>query len=133
MEIFLCLEDRGGMLFHGRRLSRDRAVTADLLAAAGPAGLWVAPFSRGLFAPGDPVRAAEDFLLRAGERDACFVEDRPLLPHLARIRAVTVYRWNRRYPFDRALDLDLSQWRLASVEEFPGYSHPILTKERYIP
>ena len=50
-----------------------------------------------------------------------------------RIEEVIVYKWNRRYPTDTYFDLDLAAlgFRLASSEEFAGYSHEKITKETY--
>ena len=74
---------------------------------------------------------AEDFLRQAGENDFCFVENEKLLPYSDRITEVVVYRWNRSYPGDFHLDLDLKQWRLVQTTEFAGYSHEKITKEIY--
>ena len=49
MTVALCADDRGGLSFHRRRQSRDRAVSADLLSQAGECTLWVEPYSRPLF------------------------------------------------------------------------------------
>lgn len=37
------------------------------------------------------------------------------------------------YPADLYWDLSLEGWTLARREEFPGFSHEIITKEVYIP
>ena len=37
------------------------------------------------------------------------------------------------YPADLYWDLPLEGWTLARREEFPGFSHEIITKEVYIP
>ena len=34
LTVYLCLDDRGGLLFNGRRLSRDALVLADLASDA---------------------------------------------------------------------------------------------------
>ncbi len=134
MHVYICLDLKNGMLFHRRRQSRDRAVLADLAQCVGAGRLLAAPFSARLFegGPAHPeIRA--DFLSAAGSEDSCFVEDAPLLPYLPAIRSVTVYRWNRNYPADVRLDLQLDAppWRLTSAREFPGYSHELLTREVY--
>lgn len=95
----------------------------------------MAPYTAGLFPDGLPegAVAAADFLDRAGAGDVCFVEDAPLAPHRARITCLYVFRWNRDYPADRRLDLDLSGWERTEQEEFPGSSHDKITLERYLP
>ena len=59
------------------------------------------------------------------------MEDRPLAPHLDRLEGLVVYRWNRAYPADVHLDLDLSDFRLESGQDFPGSSHETITREIY--
>ena len=71
----VCIDDRNGLLFNRRRLSRDRAQQEDLLALCGEKPLWLAPFSVPLFdwAP-ERVRVEEKFLEQAAPGDICFVE-----------------------------------------------------------
>ena len=56
------------------------------------------------------------------------------MAHLSgRVERVVLYRWDRAYPADLYWDLSLEGWTLARREEFPGFSHEIITKEVYIP
>ena len=126
----VCIEDRGGMSFCGRRVSRDRVQQADLLAWCAGRRLWMNGKSAALFA-GAGITADEDFLEKAGPGEVCFVEDRPLAPVLDRLEGLVVYRWNRTYPSDRKLDLDLSCFTLTEQTEFPGNSHETITREIY--
>ena len=141
MTIFICLDDADGLAFNHRRQSRDRIMLEHLvrlarsLTAGGTGRLLMAPYTAGLFPDGlpDGAVAAVDFLDRAEAGDVCFVEDAPLAPHRARITCLYVFRWNRDYPADRRLDLDLSGWERTEQEEFPGSSHDKITLERYLP
>ena len=54
-------------------------------------------------------------------------------PFAGRVERVVLYRWDRAYPADLYWDLSLEGWTLARREEFPGFSHEIITKEVYIP
>ncbi|MEE8886899.1 MAG: ribonuclease Z [Eubacteriales bacterium] len=150
MKIAAVIEDRGGMMFNHRRLSRDRALNqrieylADQLTGGGR--LWVAPYSAELFQEAvtannssgvvvdsdfPKVVVDEDFLEKAGENDFCFVEDRPLKPYASRISELYLFHWNRRYPADLYFDLPLDGYRLVSQEEFAGYSHEKISEEHY--
>ena len=131
MMIAACVDDRDGMRFNGRRVSRDRAQLADLLALCGGT-LRAAPCSGDLFAGWSGVLLSEDFLDRAGPGEICFVEDRSVRAFADRVEAVVLYRWNRAYPADLRLDLDLTPFMLAERTEFPGTSHENITRERYI-
>jgi len=129
MTVYLCLDDRGGMLFNGRRQSRDAAVLADM-AAGGM--LTIDVFSEKLLA------AAGIAYTLAGENpseDACFFNEvrRPedLLPMA---ETLVVYRWNRLYPSDVRWDGQPSDYgfNLSETSEFPGKSHEKITKEVYV-
>ena len=135
MTVIVCLEDRGGMLFNRRRLSRDRVLTADAVAFAKAEGkrLSINSFSEKLFEEySNFITVDENFL--DSDAAVCFVENKALAPHLQRIDRLVIYRWNRTYPFDTAIDIDVSTapWRLLSREEFAGYSHEKITKEIYV-
>lgn len=134
MIVILCVDERGGMLFGGRRQSQDRLLRQDVLRQAAESALWMNAYSAGQFAPcPDGVRVREDFLTQAGPGEYCFVENSDILPVLNRVEAMILYCWNRRYPFDVRLPLALTppDWQLCEQTEFAGYSHEKITKEVY--
>lgn len=133
MVLVICVDDKGGMAFNGRRQSMDRLLRADLLQTVGEAPLWMSPYSAKQFDPAPAnLRAAEDFLDRAGKGAYCFAEFPPLAQVLDRAEGLVVYRWNRTYPADRHLDFaPADQFTLVSAADFPGSSHKTLTKEVY--
>ena len=73
----------------------------------------------------------ENFLEKAGEGDICFVENQSLKGTEGRIEKLIVFGWNRAYPFDLKLDLDLNQMEKTAEEEFAGYSHEKITRLQY--
>lgn len=133
MHLIICVDDRDGMSFCGRRLSRDRELCAHMLRITQGAKLWMSPYSAKLF-PGEDVLADADFQRKAGSGDYCFVETDPLLPDYENLESVILYHWNRSYPatvkFPRTL---LKDMHMESVEEFPGSSHEKITMEKYVP
>ena len=134
MRVIVCVEDRGGMTFNGRRVSRDRAVMADIVRDMNGATLYAEKYSEILFSELECNVIFSDAPLDASdENDTCFVERESLLPYADKITALTVYRWNRRYPWDRSLDLtpDALGLRLVSTCDIEGYSHEKITKEIY--
>ena len=134
MRVILCLDDRNGMAFNHRRQSRDREVIRDIVDSLSGKKLWMCPGSKTLFPQWErEFQLWDNPLEAAGPGEFCFVETPPLVPWRDRIESLTVYRWNRHYPGDQFLDLDLSQWRLVSRREFPGNSHKTITKEVYEP
>lgn len=128
----VCIDDNGGMLFNKRRVSRDKAQQEDLLALCGERTLWVSPFSAKLLDwAAERVTVDPDYLQKAGPGEVCFVEEETLAEAEDRVEAVILYRWNRTYPSDRKLELDLTAYRLTETVEFPGNSHENITRERY--
>lgn len=139
MEVIICLDDKGGMLFNGRRQSRDRALIEDVLQRAGQKRLVVGKMSAVLF-PDDaadiaPVVVPDDEILAsAGVDDVCFVENCrscSLKDAVCRADRLTVYRWNRAYPADVYCDIDWEGWRLVESADFVGTSHDRITREVY--
>lgn len=144
MKVIVCVDDGNGMLFNKRRQSQDRVLRDDVQKMTAGQKMWMNAYSARQFQEGSQTGenvtgvsetaaliVAEDFLRQAGENDFCFVENEKLLPYSDRITEVVVYRWNRSYPGDFHLDLDLKQWRLVQTTEFAGYSHEKITKEIY--
>ena len=133
MNVIVCVDDHMTMLFMKRRQSQDRVLRQQLLDLAGDRPLFLSPYSARQFSHTDPSRlqVSEDFLDQAGPEDWCFVEDRKLLPYLDRIRRLVVCYWNRTYPGDFSLDLDLHTLNIRETREFPGSSHDKITMEVY--
>ena len=127
MTVYVCLDDRGGLLFNGRRLSRDAVQLADM-AAEGP--LCVDAFSEKLVASaGIPYTLAEE-TLTADCR--FFLENRDPDAVLPLAERVVIYRWNRHYPADTVFPQQWLQCRtLQESREFAGSSHETITREVY--
>lgn len=135
MNVVVCLDDRLGMTFNGRRQSRDRVLCEDVIKDAAGGTLLMAEFSKNLFLPMDaPFICAEDFLDMAKEGDTCFVENRPLSSYADKIERLVIYRWNRHYPSDMTFDIipEGEGFRLVETKEFAGSSHEKITKEIYV-
>ncbi len=139
MEVIICLDDKGGMLFNGRRQSRDRALIEDILQRVGQRKLVVGKMSAVLF-PDDAtdielvVVPDDEVLISAGVDDVCFVENHfgcCLKDAVGRIDRLTVYRWNRAYPADVYFDIDWDGWQLVESADFVGTSHDRITREVY--
>ena len=137
MNIIVCLDDNGGMLFNQRRQSRDKILLEDMLNMVEEKSrkLWIAPFSEKLlksYMEKRPfVTVDENYLDKAEAQDFCFVENETLKKWNEKIDSIILYRWNRVYPADTYFDVDLSSWQLVSTGEFAGASHERITKEVY--
>lgn len=132
IEVILTLENRNGMLFNHRRLSRDKKVCERILDYSNEKELWMNEYSKKLFTnltDTKVIRVDEAFLDKA--QSVCFVENQDIMPYLPKIDTFILFRWNRDYPADFFFTVDLSQWNLISTEDFEGTSHEKITMEVY--
>lgn len=130
LTVYICLDDRNGMLFGGRRQSRDSRVFEDIRREL-TGVLLIDSFSQSL-----ARRAEIPYALVEGplpEKGQFFLEIRPGAEALAADRLV-IYRWGRHYPADVYFNVQLSDagFRLEQILEFPGSSHECIRKEVYV-
>ena len=128
MTLYVCLDDRNGMLFNKRRQSRDGAVLEDIRASVSGV-LTVDGFSEKLiaaaqipYALGEPAPGVHFFL-----------ENRDPEVLLPLAKTLVIYRWNRHYPSDVRWEPDLAGmgFILTETTEFAGTSHEKITREVY--
>lgn len=134
MTVIVCTDERGGMLFMKRRVSKDRELTRDIIETVGDGILYISDFSESLFAESDiSVMSMPNPLEIAGKGDFVFIENATLSDCVDRIKCLIIYNWNRKYPFDFSLDINPKEhgFSLVSSSEFKGYSHDKITKEIY--
>ncbi|MBR4109146.1 MAG: ribonuclease Z [Oscillospiraceae bacterium] len=133
MTLILCADDRDGLLFHNRRLSRDSVLCNRILELCGNKTLWMNSYSASIFPRNTPnIRVSEKFLEEAGEGEFCFVENTEITEVLSRTKTLVIYRWNRSYPSDVKLPESLLEGKKpVSTLEFAGSSHPSITQEVY--
>ena len=128
--VAICLDDELGMMFNKRRQSRDRVLIHELIdSTEGP--IHIHPYSSMLFGECERIRVSDDPLKSCGDGELAFIEHLPLLSHLSDIETLIVYRWNRLYPADKYLDIDISSFKLTLEYEFEGSSHEKITKGIY--
>ena len=131
--VAITVDDRMGIAFNKRRQSRDRLLIADLCENTDGV-IYVSPYSAPLFEEYSKRVAVLDSPLADCPIDStCFVEMTELKDHIDDISALTVYRWNRHYPSDKKLDIDIEScgFTLSHSYEFVGKSHDKITKEIY--
>lgn len=135
MIVIVCLDDKNGMMFNRRRQSQDRSLRERIIGMTAGKVLRMNQYSVGQFSlESSPcVVVSDSFLEEASEGEYCFVENGALAPYEKDIEMLIVFRWNCIYPSDVYLDLVLDDglWRLTETEDFPGYSHGVITMEVY--
>lgn len=133
MHLIICIDDRDGVSFCGRRLSQDRELNRHILELTDGHELWMSSYSAKLFSDCN-VRIDDAFQYKAGMGDYCFLETDAILNAYEHLESVVLYHWNRTYPstqkFPRTL---LANMRLVHTEEFSGSSHEKITMERFVP
>ena len=131
--VAVCTDERGGMMFNRRRQSRDRVLIAELVSGV-DGKIYISEYSRTVFAPhAERVTVCADPIAECPEGGVCFVENTPIIPHLADIGRIIIYNWNKRYPFDTELGFIPSEvgFKKVGESEFVGSSHERITKEVY--
>lgn len=127
MILALCVDDRLGMSFGGRRQSKDSAVRQRLWALSG-GNLRMTEYSARQFE--ETVYSGADHLSGAKNGDWCFVENGEYEGYSGAVEKIILFRWNRHYPSDLQFRFP-GKWALASAEDFPGSSHDKITMEIY--
>ena len=133
MKVIICCEKSNGMLFNNRRVSQDRVVSERIIELTKSSKLWMDNYSYSLFkelnAPN--INLTENILAEAADNEYCFAEKQDLASYEKWISEIIVFRWDRDYPFDKEIDVNLSGWNLKRSEEFIGNSHEKITMEVY--
>ena len=134
MIVYITVDDNMGLMFNNRRQSQDRILRSDVLIDCGEKRLWMNSYSESLFdkTVNKNIIIDDDFLYKAKEADCCYVETYNLTEFEAKISKIVLYRWNRVYPADLYLEINLSEWKLVSSKEFVGSSHNRITKEVWV-
>lgn len=134
MKLVICIEDRGGMLFNKRRVSRDKLMIADFAEYAGDSTVFIEPYSEELFSEAslnmiiseNPMKFAED-------GDFVFIERQEPRAFAEAAKEIVIYKWGRRYPFDTSMNFSPEElgFKLESTFEFRGNAHEKITREVY--
>lgn len=134
MIAILCLDSQNGLMFGGRRQSRDRLLLEDIRQFCEGKALLMNEYSNRLFLQYgfQYQRVLPDFLSQAGPGDICFIEGNNLVTLMDSLEKLVLYCWNRVYPADLYFDPSLlNGWHLLEQKEFPGSSHERLTRKVY--
>lgn len=134
MTVVVCVDERGGMMFGGKRQSRDRVLRARIAGKTKEKNLIVSPYSAAQFEGERDLTVSDTPFEAAGAEDFVFVEDKDMTAHIGIIDSFIIYKWNRLYPSDVPFPFDLESagFRLVSSEDFKGSSHERITEEVYV-
>lgn len=130
MKLVLCVDDRLGMMFNGRRQTQDSILRDYLVKMALPAGLWMSPYTEKQFKNSKyPITVSND-LTATPDGCYCLIEDGEIPTN--NIEEVLLVKWNRTYPADKYFNSEmLGELELCHNEEIKGSSHDKITLEFY--
>ncbi len=134
MTVIVCVDNSQGMLFNKRRQSKDKLLLEDVKRIIGSKEIIISPFSEKLFELYSfPYKAVESPLENRQQDDIVFIENFHLKEYIKDIDTLIIYRWNRDYPADFYLDIDIKKdgFKIKSRREFKGNSHDKITREDY--
>ena len=75
MRLIFCLDDKGGMMFFGKRQSQDKSLRGWIVNYAQGAKLWMSPYSAKQFDGNPDISVDVGYMSKAEENDVCFIED----------------------------------------------------------
>ena len=134
MKLIFCTDERGGMMFNKRRVSRDKLLVEDVANYVGDNILYAEPYSLELFADASVNLICSDSPEKSADTgDYAFIESYSPKEAAREAEEIVIYNWNRRYPFDVSLEFrpeDLG-FRLKTRYKFKGSSHDLITREVY--
>lgn len=131
----VCIENRYGMLFNKRRVSKDIELIKWLLEYIQPYKLWYNSYTSALFKdldiqPLDNVICDEEFIKKAEEHDYCLIENVDITQYREYYNEIIVCKWNRDYPSDVKLNINESDVTTREIiAEIVGKSHKNITIE----
>ncbi len=133
MNLIVCLEDRNGMSFFGKRLSRDKAICERIVSRVEKNNFFLSPYSAKIFETlPNSANICDRPFESASQNDFCFIETEDISGCKNDINTIIVYRFCRAYPFDKMFDISLlSARKLISSTEFSGNSHDKIIEEVY--
>lgn len=128
MKIIACVDNKFGLMFNKRRQSQDRVVREKIKGLNET--IYMNNYSYKLYQDIlEDVVVDENFLDKADDH-YCLIENVSLESYLDHIHEIILFKWNRDYPRDFCLDIDLSLFQLVNQVEIQGSSHE-MTMEVY--
>ena len=109
IKVAITVDDKMGLAFNNRRQSRDKNLIADMCNKHS-GDIYITSKSALLFEGyEDRIKIVDDPLCDCPDGGFCFVEMTHLAHHVDSIEELTVYHWNRLYPSDKKLDIDIEK------------------------
>lgn len=132
MNVIVCIDEVGGMMFHGKRVSRDIEVLKNMIDMIGNDQLHMNEYSMKLFHDNEMYQNIQSFQLM--DDGYYFIEDERVNNYLSSAKKLIIYCWNRKYPSDVKLDMEVvnKSFQLIRQEDIVGKSHDLITKSVFV-
>lgn len=134
MNLIFCIDERNGLLFNHRRLSKDKFLINHICEYTKNATLWISTYSKSLFENSSlkSIKICDDMLQYASRNDFCFIEDISVNVNSISIDKIIIYNWNRKYPADTFFNINLDKYEKVSEKDIIGFSHEKITEKIYL-
>lgn len=131
MKLIFTIDENNGMLFLGKRQSKDKALRQKIADITKGYKLWMSVYSKSQFENFTNIIVDDDYMEKAGPEDFCFVEDKPFC--LEGVDTVVLCHWNRSYQATEKFDVDLIKegFLKTDTQDIIGTSHDRITIEVY--
>lgn len=130
MTLILTVENSLGLSFNNRRLSKDEEIIKNISKLCQNNKLYLDEYSKKLFKYKN-VKIVKLYNTNFQKDDYVFCE-REIPKNLSSPKKLILYKFNRDYPFDNAIDIDMTNFQLIDTFDFKGKSHEKITREIYI-
>lgn len=130
MTLILTVENSLGLSFNNRRLSKDEEIIKNISKLCQNNKLYLDEYSKKLFKYKN-IEIVKLYNTNFQKDDYVFCE-REIPKNLRSPKKLILYKFNRDYPFDNAIDIDLTNFKLIDTFDFKGKSHEKITREIYI-
>ena len=131
MKLIFCIDDKKGMMFFGKRQSKDSVLREWIINHTSGNKLWMSSYSAKQFSDQTNYMVDDNYISNAMVGDFCFIEDKGY--SLDNVSEIILCKWNRKYQADKVFDIDLKAngFKKVSSEDIKGSSHDRITIETY--
>ena len=131
MKLIFCVAKDNGMMFFGKRQSKDSKLIEWIVDHVGESRIWVSNYSAKQFEGVANVVVDDAYVGKASTGDYCFIEDKDYSAE--GVTEIIICKWNRAYPGDKFFDIDLKAngFKKSDSVDIVGSSHNKITIETY--
>lgn len=125
MTYFTVVSNDYGVGIFGKRQSSDKNLLMDIINHAKNEKIYVSEYTYKIFLKNN----LEQNITREKKEKYIFLEIETLKDKEEEIEELIIYSWNRDYPSDKFLEINLEKYNLEKETEFKGNSHEKITKK----